>query len=200
MKHFTLIFFLLIFTFLQSQNNIEVSITEDCNPISGVFNYENTLNGKYNYLRTIVNSDTGETVEIRVGFNGSQWLLYVDNDMTDFGFYNNNIPDSMLPPNTGWIVENCDFGTMIISGGYSLNIANNEIDNNITIYPNPIKDILHINSTTNIKGATIYNLLGKKILSSNIKEIDLSNIESGMYIITVTTIDNKVVSKKVWKK
>ncbi len=119
--------------------------------------------------------------------------------MTDFGFYNNNIPDSMLPPNTGWIVEDCDFGTMIISGGYSLNITNNEIDNNITIYPNPIKDILHINSTTNIKDATIYNLLGKKILSSNIKEIYLSNIESGMYIITVTTMDNKVVSKKIWK-
>jgi len=69
-----------------------------------------------------------------------------------------------------------------------------------TVYPNPVKDILHIENPADIPllEIVIYNSLGKQLI--NIPEptdtIDMSNLSKGIYFITLrtsTTITNKKI-------
>lgn len=64
------------------------------------------------------------------------------------------------------------------------------------VYPNPVKNLLSIkvNKENNIV-VNIYNVLGKKVLSStNTKALDVSNLETGTYIIQLVS-DNQIRSK-----
>jgi hypothetical protein len=59
------------------------------------------------------------------------------------------------------------------------------------VYPNPADDILHVSSAKLIESVSVHNLLGKLVSmesysSSNQVEIDLSNYEAGVYIVSVT--------------
>ncbi len=67
----------------------------------------------------------------------------------------------------------------------STDIINNNIG--VSIYPNPTNDILYINSNKAIKAYEIYDMLGKRILTktTNVKQVDLSILQSNMYIITI---------------
>lgn len=65
---------------------------------------------------------------------------------------------------------------------------NNLNSENIKVYPNPATDhiLIEQNNSKLIK-ATIYDLNGKKQKVSNNQKIDVSNLESGAYIISVVT-------------
>ena len=69
----------------------------------------------------------------------------------------------------------------------------------ITIYPNPVNDILNIKSTSGIKSGEIYNLLGKKITTINSENIDVSKYNSGIYILKIEDEYGNIYSKK-WIK
>jgi len=72
----------------------------------------------------------------------------------------------------------------------------------IEIYPNPTTGLLFINPTTeNIIRATVYDVLGKKVLqkNGNIQQLDLSLLESGMYFLSITT-DEGAFTKKIIKE
>lgn len=62
----------------------------------------------------------------------------------------------------------------------------------ITIYPNPAKHIINVRlqDTKHVASINITNLLGKnvlrKIVTNKDNPIDISNVASGNYIITVT--------------
>ncbi|NGX84282.1 GEVED domain-containing protein [Aequorivita sp. KMM 9714] len=59
-----------------------------------------------------------------------------------------------------------------------------------SFYPNPTSDMLSLNSANNIESVTIYNMLGQKVLSTNIdattSEISLAGLNTGTYILEVT--------------
>ena len=55
-----------------------------------------------------------------------------------------------------------------------------------SIYPNPTKDFLSINSNQNPVNIAIYNVLGKKILSaSTYNKIDVKSLPNGVYVIRI---------------
>ena len=63
----------------------------------------------------------------------------------------------------------------------SLSLGQNFKDD-VILYPNPTNQIIHIN----FKGRKrIYNTLGKHILTTNSKNIDVSKFKSGTYIVKV---------------
>ncbi|MBV1922554.1 MAG: T9SS type A sorting domain-containing protein [Flavobacteriaceae bacterium] len=80
-----------------------------------------------------------------------------------------------------------------------LGINNNEFLNNITIYPNPTKDLLLVNNPSNIKiyDVSIYNMLGQIVYKSDKlnETISLKNFARGMYITEINTISGKVLKK-----
>lgn len=68
-----------------------------------------------------------------------------------------------------------------------------------TISPNPVADKIFVNVVS--KSVTIYNLNGKvvKSVSGNVNQIDISNIEAGVYVIKVLTADNKKLINRFFK-
>lgn len=63
----------------------------------------------------------------------------------------------------------------------------------ISFYPNPVKSELNIDYKGNFN-IRIYNLLGKQVLTSNDKTIDISKLSVGVYIVKTTDMDTKKVS------
>ena len=71
---------------------------------------------------------------------------------------------------------------------------------NLTVYPNPAKDEIRINSGEPIQGVTFFNGIGDKVYSKETNtfslKIPVSNLNQGIYIIKIQ-IGNDVVVKRV---
>jgi hypothetical protein len=84
-------------------------------------------------------------------------------------------------------------------------LAKNSLVNNgkFEIYPNPATNVLMIANKTFVKSdITIHNILGEvviqKTLTNELSEIDINNLKSGSYIITIHS-DNEINKFKFTK-
>ncbi|WP_422105744.1 aryl-sulfate sulfotransferase [Winogradskyella sp.] len=68
-----------------------------------------------------------------------------------------------------------------------------------TIYPNPTKDVIHVESNSAIDSVEVYNILGRKVLVTQSSKVDLSEQPSGVYLIKIYAGQNSL-SKKVIKQ
>ena len=67
----------------------------------------------------------------------------------------------------------------------------------ITIHPNPTSGILNIESNELIKRIELFDMLGKLVMTyGNEKQIDISNLQSGLYLIRFTS-ENGVEQRRV---
>ena len=71
--------------------------------------------------------------------------------------------------------------------------------NNYQMYPNPVSNILTIESKTSVDNITVINVQGVKVLRTNKQTIDFSRLQSGIYILKLER-DNQVTYKRVVKK
>lgn len=90
---------------------------------------------------------------------------------------------------------------------YTVNVGSLGVNdlkkNKASIYPNPVKDIATITSNSKIENLKVYDINGKLVMSQDVnsdkKELNLSKLQSGNYIITVKTGDNleniKIIKK-----
>lgn len=67
----------------------------------------------------------------------------------------------------------------------------------VALYPNPVNDVLNIETTLELKSVEIYNLQGQKVLSSSQKAINVSALTSGMYMVRIEDLDHAVSTKKI---
>lgn len=72
-------------------------------------------------------------------------------------------------------------------------------DMKLAIFPNPVINNLNIVNVS-IKEVRVYSLSGEKIVVSNQKTIDLSNLHSGVYIIKILKNNGDSIFKKIIKK
>jgi len=80
-----------------------------------------------------------------------------------------------------------------------LSITENS-EKKLSIYPNPVQDILTINSAQKVEQIQLYNLVGQLVFESNHAEsINLNQLNAGTYIIKIKT-ENEIISKKIIKK
>ncbi len=78
-----------------------------------------------------------------------------------------------------------------------IGIEENQL-NSLKVYPNPTNGLIFINSKTeNIESATVFNILGKKVLqlNGNIQQVDISTLQSGIYFLRITTDSGELVKK-----
>jgi len=84
-------------------------------------------------------------------------------------------------------------------------LSSNDISlqDNVTIYPNPVKESLNFNTPNNlvINALQIYNSLGKQVLQvSNPKnKINVSNLPSGILFVQIITNEG-LISEKIIKE
>ncbi|WP_196885577.1 T9SS type A sorting domain-containing protein [Aureivirga sp. CE67] len=98
---------------------------------------------------------------------------------------------------TYYIVVDSDDGS---NSSYDLIVSCEELsipnyESKIKIYPNPVNDLLFVESGNEIKSIKIYNVLGATFETTlNNNTIDVSNFNSGVYYLII--IDNKDAIKK----
>ena len=106
--------------------------------------------------------------------------------------------DSGFTPSVsnGWQVSNSSAYSVSC---FSLNVDAFEIER-ISIYPNPSTSELNIEMTQSLKHVMIYSLLGAKVLKSNSKTINTTNLKSGIYIIKIEDENGNVSTKRFIKQ
>jgi len=70
--------------------------------------------------------------------------------------------------------------------------------NSISLYPNPVKDELLVQSETHIDKFEIYDIMGKQILNgslSNSKSINVSALSAGIYVLKIGNYRGKFVKE-----
>ncbi len=81
-----------------------------------------------------------------------------------------------------------------------LGIGNYELDD-ISLYPNPVKNLLVVENTNNLEitHISLYDSLGRLILEETqaISEIDMSNFSAGIFFITIETENNRLTKKVI---
>jgi hypothetical protein len=77
---------------------------------------------------------------------------------------------------------------------------NSAFANSIQLYPNPVKDIVNIKAIDKIQRVRIYTIDGKlQLETQNSMNIDVSCLQSGLYLIEITT-DKNMVTKRLIKE
>ncbi|MGH1384067.1 T9SS type A sorting domain-containing protein [Kordia sp.] len=71
---------------------------------------------------------------------------------------------------------------------------------NFTLYPNPTKNTLNIEANNTFSEVIIYNFLGREIVKTNSKTIDVSNLSQGMYVLKITSVEGTQTAKRFIKQ
>ena len=81
---------------------------------------------------------------------------------------------------------------------YSVDGVDENMTQNVEVYPNPIKDMLTIKAE-NISNVVIYNAIGQKVFSQtfdgNEASIDMNSFDSGIYMVRIFANGNEVTRK-----
>ncbi len=79
----------------------------------------------------------------------------------------------------------------------------NVSQNSVSFYPNPVQNVLHLNSKETIDSVSVYTITGQKVSNitsnNNHTELDLSSLASGVYLVKVSS-NNNVENLKVVKQ
>ena len=68
----------------------------------------------------------------------------------------------------------------------------------ISIYPNPVSDVLNISGNTTELSITIYDILGKQIMRSRIlNSLDISSLNNGIYLVEFSDGQNRTIRKLI---
>lgn len=72
---------------------------------------------------------------------------------------------------------------------------------NFTVYPNPTSSVLNIDDGDFIlKNVEVYNLLGKRVMTTTKNKLNLQNLVNGLYFVKVQGENGSFATKKVVKK
>lgn len=77
----------------------------------------------------------------------------------------------------------------------------NDMDNSeFNFYPNPVKDELTIQSKSDLKNVSVYNLSGQLMMNSKSKKINMKSLSLGVYIVKAELENGKTETFKIIKK
>ena len=149
-----------------------------------------------------------------IDFNGN--ALIDDNEAIDMGGFENNvasayfdIPDNaitdrpiILRVRSSYFndPEPCqdDAGEvedyLVVIEDDRLSIKN-PTQKSIKFYPNPVKNILNIATDQNDLTYHIYNILGARVLTTNSKNINVSHLDNGIYIIKSLSKETRYIGR-----
>jgi hypothetical protein len=130
-----------------------------------------------------------------------------ENDEIDYSFNNTptNPQQNITSKNNVAPFNNVRIGTLTVSLDSTLGISNNNEITKVSIYPNPSRGKMTIQtSTTNIlEEVLVYNVLGKQVASFKNQEssvtskIDVTHLNKGVYLVRLLLVDGSQSTKKV---
>jgi hypothetical protein len=66
-----------------------------------------------------------------------------------------------------------------------------------TIYPNPATDNFTIEMENEVKSVEIYSIKGQKVMTSTDKNVNISNLSKGMYLVRIEDSNNATATQKL---
>ena len=167
------------------------------NNIEGFYYYDQAKFGNDTIIEVVIGESISYTPEVSGAFNIYQWYkdnavladqtsntLYIENaTMVDQGLYQLKVTNSIVPDLE---LESNDIE-------YSVIIGMNDIEEqSFSIYPNPVsghKLNITLHNADQVEDFVIMNAAGQVVkteyLSNNISEVDISNLNSGIYIVKI---------------
>jgi hypothetical protein len=106
--------------------------------------------------------------------------------------------------NAGFDITNLTYGNgvwVLVMSKMAPNGVNNNLNNLISIFPNPVKDKVKINGLSGKSELLFYNLNGEltKQQSINNEEVNLSDLPSGIYLLTILSDGNILTTQRIIK-
>ena len=90
-----------------------------------------------------------------------------------------------------------------ISSLYTTNTLTSESFNTnnleVGLYPNPVNDILNIDTKEEVLSVEIFALQGQKVMSSKQNKINIAELPAGIYLVRIEDVNNNIATKKIIK-
>jgi len=161
-------------------------------------------------LSTNLNWDTFEPIDMshEVG------EIHIKNkQFVEFNFPNINLPDSTanealshgyiyyrIKPKQNLVIGNqidntayifFDFNEAIITNTTITTVVQTLSSNDnelleLSLYPNPVNGVLHLETQSDIESIILYNLQGQQLIKTSSKDIDVSSLIPGVYFARIT--------------
>ena len=162
--------------------------------------YENGINLSRDFMHEM--SEVYSVTTAPQGSNGEFWVMYSEDEK--IGLYLDFNDSSSSSPNSnngGVLTENFIYGVKVIPAleleGWS--VEEQEAINPMTstrVYPNPASDVLNIEvnaSQASDMSISVYNIMGQNVMNQNVnvttgmntRSINISELNSGIYFVTV---------------
>jgi hypothetical protein len=76
-------------------------------------------------------------------------------------------------------------------------IAKNDVE--LKLYPNPVKDVLMVNTPSKILSLDIFDITGQRVITTVSKSVNVEALQKGTYIVKVSQSNGNVSTKKFIK-
>lgn len=131
------------------------------------------------------------------------WMTFTPSDGNSAArLFINDIDPSSSDAGMMGIDARSEFNTITTAGlvdefsGNVLSVQTNELLE-LSIYPNPASDKIYIVSNNTIDNIEVYDILGKRVITlKNVNEMDVSKLNSGLYLLKIWT-GKQVQTKKL---
>ena len=146
-----------------------------------------------NDLVCFANYESGVIKFIR--FNPNTFLLFDSLTVSQ----TNEEAKNLITCGNNCYAFNTEDNKIIIIKDSSLGIINSNINNNITISPNPVIDYLTIKNSVLLNEISILDTSGRLVFNkiNSLNKIYLGNLSSGIYFIKSKYINNTISTKKI---
>lgn len=171
-----------------SGTNVEKISYSDVNPgviVAGVYSFINT---NAQLLLSDNNGDTWQALPLEtIASAGSRSM--------DFAFSTDMVEAYIATYDMGLIKVSVSTSLL------SVEIPDRE-PNNMVLYPNPASDVLNvaIPNGVNISKINVYSLLGKMVLSTDNKKVNVSELDPALYLIEVVDDSGNIHVKRFIKQ
>ena len=170
----------------------------DCDYSASIQVYDTIV---LNAAITNASSGTNGAIDLSVTGGNSNYTFDWDNDGT--GDFDDTEDLSSLANGTYSVVVNDGIGcytsqTFILDGTIGINDFE---ESELQIFPNPSTGIVNIETSIKIDYIKIYDYTGKtvRIINGKTSQIDLSNVNKGIYFIEIANTEKKSIVKLMIK-
>ena len=139
---------------------------------------------------------------VLVGSDSRSWNTINDNNIFRLGLSENGLPGVF----NGAVDDLKIFGSALsdveISNLYTNNTLSTSQNFNTqnlqaTLYPNPTSDNFTIEMENELESVEIYSLQGQKVLTATDKNVNVSNLSKGIYLVRIEDENNAVTTQKL---
>lgn len=135
-------------------------------------------------LNIAITPTTNNSDIFKLGLLNSLNSGYFDGAIDDLKIYNYALSDAEV--------------ISLYTNNAVLATTENSVKNTeMSIYPNPAKDFVNIQSENKVKSVEIFTMEGRLVLTAKAAKINTSGLKSGVYLMKITDAKNNVTTKKL---